>query len=36
MEEDKKTITTLGIFVAIIGVVLALLIFLAIYLQSVY
>tara|TARA_Y100000590_G_scaffold136961_1_gene156766 strand:+ start:28953 stop:29063 length:111 start_codon:yes stop_codon:yes gene_type:complete len=35
MEEDKKTITTLGIFFAIIGVVVVLQIILAIYLQSV-
>jgi len=36
MEEDKKTITTLGVFFAIIGLVVVLLICLAIYIQSVY
>tara|TARA_B100001750_G_scaffold238969_1_gene246311 strand:+ start:1019 stop:1156 length:138 start_codon:yes stop_codon:yes gene_type:complete len=35
MEEDKKTIVTLGIFFALIGVVVLLQIILAIYLQTV-
>ena len=35
MEEDKKTIVTLGIFFALIGVVVVLQIILAIYLQTV-
>jgi len=35
MEEDKKTIVTLGIFFAFIGVIVVLQIILAIYLQTV-
>jgi hypothetical protein len=35
MQEDKKTIITLGIFFALIGVVVVLQIILAIYLQTV-
>ncbi|SUZ70316.1 uncharacterized protein METZ01_LOCUS23170 [marine metagenome] len=35
MQEDKKTIITLGIFFSLIGVVIVLQIILAIYLQTV-
>ncbi|SVA26923.1 uncharacterized protein METZ01_LOCUS79777 [marine metagenome] len=36
MEEDNKTITTLGVFFLGIAVVVLVLIFLSIYIQSIY
>jgi hypothetical protein len=36
MEEDKKTITTIGLFFGVIAIVVVAQLFLALYLQSIY
>ena len=36
MEEDKKTLTTIGLFFGVIAIVVVAQLFLALYLQSIY